>query len=186
MNQNVFISVLSVLDVSASCNQLRLRTCVDTIAHITELIKAITVNVDSSDEEGLTNQQSLVEPPMDVCVDNDEDIVPDLADAMAELDSAARKLAINENVEVIIPDGKSRLIKKGSKKSKSGGQVFFFPDENHRLAMGDSFPSGLGMTESFYEGRHADEDEDGLDASDDSLEGFCFLDAVGTGMFSYC
>ena len=42
--------------------------------------------------------------------------------------------------------------------------------------------SGLGMTESFYEGRHADDDEDGLDASDDSLEGFCFLDAVGTGI----
>jgi len=149
------------------------------------LIKAVTVNVDSSDQEGLSTQQSIVEPPPDVFVDNnDSDIVPDLADAMAELDSAARKLAATKNAEVVVPDGKSRLIKKGSKKSKSGGQVFFFPDENHRLAMGSSFPSGLGMTESFYAGQHVDDDddEDGLNASDDSLEGFCFLDAVGTGM----
>ena len=146
------------------------------------MIKAITVNADSCDEEGLTSQQSIVEPPPDVYVGNNEDIVPDLADAMAELDSAVQKLAAAKNLEAIVPDGKSRLIKKGSNKSKSGGQVFFFPDENHRLAMGNSFPSGLGMTESFYEGRHADDDEDGLDASDDSLEGFCFLDAVGTGI----
>jgi hypothetical protein len=58
-------------------------------------------------------------------------------------------------------------------------QVFFFPDESQRLTMESSFPRGLGMTESFYEGR-SDQD---VDASDDSidLDEFCVLDAIGTG-----
>ena len=50
----------------------------------------------------------------------------------------------------VAPEGKS-LLKKVSK--KKGGQVFFFPDESQKLAMESSFPNGLGMTESFYDGR---------------------------------
>jgi hypothetical protein len=44
--------------------------------------------------------------------------------------------------------------------------------------MESSFPPGLGMTESFYDGRSND-----VDISDDSidLDEFCVLDAIGTG-----
>ena len=168
--------MLTVLDVSATCNQLRLRTCVDTIIHITDVVKAVTAASSSlaADKElpsSSSIRQSSVEPSNLTSVDN-EDIVPDLADAMAELDNARKSI---ESAVAPTPDGKSRL-QKGSKK-RGGGQVFFFPDENLRLAMDRSFPDGLDMSESFYEGR-ADQD---LDVSDDSLEGFCFLDAIGTG-----
>ena len=160
--------------MSATCNQLRLRTCVDTIAHITDVVKAVTAASAAAEEElasSSISRQSSVEPSNLTSVDND-DIVPDLADAMAELDNARKS---SENAVTPAPDGKSRL-QKGSKK-RGGGQVFFFPDENLRLAMDNSFPAGLDMSESFYEGR-ADQD---LDVSDDSMEGFCFLDAIGTG-----
>jgi hypothetical protein len=171
LKQSCFILVL---DVGATCNQLRLRTCVDTIAHITDVIKAVTAASSAVDEElasSSLSRQSSVETSNLTSIDN-EDIVPDLAEAMAELDNARRS---SENGVTPAPDGKSRL-QKGSRK-RGGGQVFFFPDENLRLTMESSFPDGLGMTESFYQGS-ADQE---LDVSDDSMEGFCFLDAIGTG-----
>jgi hypothetical protein len=90
---------------------------------------------------------------------------------MTELDMA-NKSSNKSNSGSQLPDGKSLL--KQSKKKTS--QVFFFPDESHKLRMDSSFPEGLGMTESFHESRSYD-----LETSDDSLEGFCVLDAVGTG-----
>ena len=163
--------------MSASCNLLRLRTCVDTISHLTEVAKSVASTAssvaDSSDNS--TSRQSTAEPSDMPSVDsvNDEDIVPDLADAMAELD-AVRKTSDVGPVS-LAPEGKS-VLKKVSK--KSGGQVFFFPDESQKLAMEASFPPSLGMMESFYDGRGND-----VEASDDSidLDEFCFLDAIGTG-----
>jgi len=90
---------------------------------------------------------------------------------MTELD-IANKLTSKAQPASQLPDGKSLL--KQSKKKTS--QVFFFPDESHKLRLDSSFPEGLGMAESFHESRSYD-----LEASDDSLEGFCLLDPVGTG-----
>jgi len=105
--------------VSASCNLLRLRTCVDTIAHLADVIKSVTVT-SGSDGGDDSSRQSTAEPSDMPSVDsvNDDDIVPDLADAMAELD-AVRK-ASDVGPVPLAPEGKS-LLKKVSK--KSGGQV---------------------------------------------------------------
>ena len=164
--------------MSASCNLLRLRTCVDTIAHLTDVVKNVTAISTVNDGDNSSRSQSTVEPSSDMpSVDsvNDDDIVPDLADAMAELD-AGRKTSDPGQVK-LTPEGKS-LLKKVSK--KSGGQVFFFPDESQKLSMESSFPPGLGMSESFYQGRN---DHDDLQVSDDSidLDEFCVLEAIGTG-----
>jgi hypothetical protein len=88
---------LSVLDVSASCNLLRLRTCVDTISHLTDIIKAVAADASAADDER-TSRQSSVEPTLAdlTSVDNEEDIVPDLADAMAELDAVRKSSDTNQ------------------------------------------------------------------------------------------
>lgn len=160
-----------ILDVSASCNLLRLRTCADTIAHLAEVANAVVVQSGSTSSSAQTTRDSSVEPSDMPSVDK-EDLIPDLADAMAELD-AAKKGPDNCDEACAVPDGKS--VMKNTKKRSA--QVFFFPDESHRLSMDSSFPDGLGMTESFHESR-MNRDHD---TSDDSLEGFCILDAIGTG-----
>jgi hypothetical protein len=44
----------TVLDVSASCNLLRLRTCVDTIAHLADIVKAVTAT--SANDSGAASR----------------------------------------------------------------------------------------------------------------------------------
>ena len=55
-------------------------------------------------------------------------------------------------------------------KTKSGAQVFFFPDENQKVL------EHLGMSESVYVAQHYERPS--LTASEDD---FCMLDDVGSG-----
>ena len=96
-----------------------------------------------------------------------EEVIPDLADAMAELDEKISEKCSDREKK----DTKSRHTKKKKHNNKKGAQVFFFPNEggnnqsnqknkprnnvNSNLTVEKDFaqdllPSTLGMTDSFY------------------------------------
>ena len=166
------------LDVCISCNLLRLRTCTDTIVLIVDICNSLCTALSKTDasagiSSASTSRGASVEPD---CGENimmmaqlgNEDVIPDLADAMAELDS---KEPAEKGQEHIIshdqPHGKSKKNKKREK--KKGAHVFFFPDEggcgnnkktskkssNSRAREEEDFardliPKNVGMTDSFY------------------------------------
>lgn len=149
-----------LLDVSAACNLVRLRTCSDTIAIITSIVNSIMAANESkaSSREPSVPRDSEGKKVPDDQQQVNEDVIPDLADAMAEL--------IEEEAAVATSPQKKDV--KGV-----GAQVFFFPDEGNRL------PSGLGMTESFYAA--IDQPPTVSPNLDDSFDDFCILDDVGSG-----
>ena len=132
------------LDVKLSGNLLRLRTCSDTIALLAEAggVLAKFVAGTSSKVSSGSPSREVSETPHSIpdIQQVSDDVIPDLEDAMAELDIKQKKNSGNK-----IP-----------KKDRAGAQVFFFPDESkkrNKYLDGDDedeelIPQGLGMTES--------------------------------------
>ena len=160
----------TILDVSAAVQLLRLRTCNDTLVLLAALVASI-----SEDTPAAKTGSSCVstrEPSMakENAYDSQEipnDVVPDLADAMAELE--ASEVDHENDNDKVASNGK--VGKCSMAKTKSGAQVFFFPDENQKVL------EHLGMSESVYVA-HNHDDTLGLE------EDFCILDDIGSGFGS--
>ena len=167
------------LDVCISCNLLRLRTCVDTIALLAEISKDVTSCLSDKSTAQSRNsshcpsskEDSVDREGADICSNTiilpqvSEEVIPDLADAMAELDE--QTLEKDKSRESRETSSK----RKHKHKHKKGAQVFFFPNEggskkSHQpnknptssgtalsvdkdIAQ-DLLPNTLGMTDSFY------------------------------------
>ncbi|XP_071749892.1 autophagy-related protein 2 homolog B [Lepeophtheirus salmonis] len=164
-----------ILDITCSCNLLRVRTCADTIKILTKLVsefieeheKAFTKNANKHSRTVITDQEVH---EVENVFDESEDVVPDIAEAMEDL----LRDTLQEN-------------KKETKDTKKmGGHVFFFPDE----ANPNQFPDSLGMTQSFYADPDAMSASDirqkySIGESDTFDEEFCILDnEIGTGIIS--
>ena len=173
-NKNENLVIEDVLDVCISCNLLRLRTCVDTVAIIAEIGKDIAyVLSDNSNRQSRsssscpTSKETSVEPDSNnlVLPQVSEEVIPDLADAMAELDD---KVSEKDKAR---KDSEKYNKRKHKNKKQKGAQVFFFPNEggnnrsndlSNRTAQNlanlsvekdfvqDLLPRNLGMTDSFY------------------------------------
>ena len=173
-NREENLVIEDILDVSISCNLLRIRTCVDTVAIIAEIGKDIA-HVFSDKGNGQsrnssscpTSKENSAEPDVNnlVLPQVSEEVIPDLADAMAELDEELSE----KNKSRVANDKFSK--RKHKKKKQKGAQVFFFPNEggnkksnelNKKTAQNlanlavekdfaqDLLPQNIGMTDSFY------------------------------------
>ena len=160
-----------ILDVSLAVQLLRIRTCNDTILLLTEFATSIPIQhqgqsslnstrENSAQREGTSNQHQQV---------MSDDVVPDLADAMAELDmmdNANPTSSKDKEMATTHERGKSKVAK-----TKGGAQVFFFPDENQQIQA----LQNIGMTESVYVQQYCHQEQ--VQSDDD----FCILDDIGSG-----
>ena len=169
------------LDVCAGCNLLRIRTCADTIQLLADMVKNSAVfpstSSSKSSREG-SEDPELPEAIMQKDGGNDdtgsveESVVPEMADAMRELEREEEE-----------KEGKEKGAAERSHCSGGGGggagaQVFFFPDEGVRLPASATSPA----TRNPYSRPSVRKEES---SGDDSLEEFCILDdEVGTGILS--
>ena len=136
------------LSVSAKCNLVRVRTCVDTL----QLLITVFSGFAAEDSTAPTGDFLVEEDCLQVESDAG-DILPDLEDAMEEL---------------MEPKVKVEKEEKEKPRQGPGTQVFFFPDEGLSLPP----PPPNLMTQSIYvENKH---DSDSDDFSD--LESFCILE----------
>ena len=169
------------LDVCMSCHLLRARTCVDTIALLIQIGKDICYSLENnvaSQSRGSSIETSSKEDSVDrenpnesqnnlVLPQVSDEVIPDLADAMADLEEQSPgKDEVKKYKEI---SNKSR--RKHKKGHKKGAQVFFFPNEggqnqtnqpSKKILSGtstsnmdndfaqDLIPKNLGMTDSFY------------------------------------
>ena len=156
----------TILDVSAAVQLLRLRTCNDTLVLLAALMASISEDTPAKASSGVSTREPSV--AKENAYDSQEipnDVVPDLADAMAELE-ASEVDDVNEDKVATEKVGKCSMAK-----TKSGAQVFFFPDENQKVL------EHLGMSESVYVAHNHD---DALGSEED----FCILDDIGSGFGS--
>eukprot|EP00096_Caligus_rogercresseyi_P000463 TRINITY_DN10923_c0_g1_i1.p1 TRINITY_DN10923_c0_g1~~TRINITY_DN10923_c0_g1_i1.p1 ORF type:complete len:827 (+),score=294.23 TRINITY_DN10923_c0_g1_i1:31-2481(+) len=154
-----------LIDVSCNCSLLRIRTCSDTIKILTLVFSKLMeekkwVQSGSESPKGSEDAQQTSS-----CLD--EDVAPDLAEAMEDLLKDP-------------PVPSSKEVSKEKKKVVPGGQVFFFPNE----AQSPAFPDSLGMSQSFYADPNALTASDIRSQDDHNLdEEFCILeDEIGTGI----
>ena len=128
------------LDVCISCNLLRLRTCSDTVVVIAELADHLAkVASNANQQQSVASRERSREgsagplggPPgeQDPQAVPDE-VLPDLEDAMEELEAAAAS-ASNTSAAAKSASGKMKQGRgKGSSgQNQRGAQVFFFPNE---------------------------------------------------------
>ena len=158
----------TILDVNAAVQLLRLRTCNDTLMLLAAMIASISEDTPVRSTSVSSRESSMAKD--NAMYDNQEipsDVVPDLADAMAELEASE----VNDANEA---DNVGKVGKCSMTKTKSGAQVFFFPDENQKVL------EHLGMSESVYVAAHCNHDDANLGSEDD----FCMLDDIGSGFGS--
>ena len=168
-----------ILDVSLAVQLLRIRTCNDTLLLLTDFATSIPSvhqgqslnstreNSAQREDAGASNQRR--QPGLS------EDVVPDLAEAMAELDmmenNAASTSSSKQDKEMAATTLHGERGKSKVAKTKGGAQVFFFPDENQKIQA----LQNIGMTESVYVQQYCTHQEA---QSDDD---FCILDDIGSG-----
>ena len=134
------------LDVCISCNLLRLRTCSDTVVVIAELsdhLAKVASNATQQQQSVASRERSRegsAGPPAAGPAPGEEDpqavpdeVLPDLEDAMEELEATAAAEA-SSTVNSSAPKSASGKMKQGRGKGSSahnqrGAQVFFFPNE---------------------------------------------------------
>lgn len=151
-----------LLNVSAKCNLVRVRTCADTLQLLINVFSGF-----SDSETTLSVTESASEDKSLQIESETGNILPDLEDAMAELmgpkDSKPEK---EEKEELEKP------------RPTCGTQVFFFPDENCPILPPTSVDL---MSQSIYVERKNSSDSE--DFSD--LESFCILEEEeGSGIVS--
>ena len=154
-----------ILDVSAAVQLLRIRTCSDTLTLIASLIASHPVHSSSCSREASMSRDQT--PDVYEQQQVPDDVVPDIADAMAELElsEAEKNQKEQEASEKADIKGKGKC---KVAKTKTGAQVFFFPDESQKIQALEQ----MGMTESIYVQQcHPEEAE----------EDFCMLDEIGSG-----
>ena len=162
----------NILDVNAAVQLLRIRTCNDTLVLLASLIASLSSSA-TSDSSAVSSREASIAKEMEVDMYEQqqmpEDVVPDIADAMAELEASEADAVAMENVDSNASKGKSKMAK-----TKGGAQVFFFPDENQKVL------EQFGMSDSIYveSCRHH--------ASDPVAEDhdFCILDDIGSAFGS--
>ena len=171
------------IDICLSCNLLRLRTCADTILVLTEVadnvarlsaaasVASAAAAPASSSSSRLSENQPTDEDPQQV----PDEVLPDLEDAMAELEveAAANTAAASK---------KAKPRRRGGDK---GAQVFFFPNEggNVKISLDNEEDEEVPdcMTQSVYlQSTGANNSSDG-GGSDSLEESFFFVESVGTG-----
>ena len=176
MFQCFTLSQVEEIDICLSCNLLRLRTCADTILVLTEVADnvarlsaaasvASAAAPASSSSSRLSERQST-EDPQQV----PDEVLPDLEDAMAELE-----------VEAAANTAASKKAKPRRRGGDKGAQVFFFPNEggNVKISLDNEEDEEVPdcMTQSVYL-----QSTGANNSSDDSLEeSFFFVESVGTG-----
>ena len=142
--------------VTASANMVRLRTCADTLQLLAEIGAGLAPPEvqDSGEEDGEGEDATIA--------GQTEDMLPDLEDAMVELNEAKK-----------VEDEQEVAAKRRPSGGQAGAQVFFFPGESSPPLA--SLPSSA-MTQSMYVGG-----DDGSEEED--LESFCILeDEEGSGI----
>ena len=144
--------------VTAAINLLRLRTCADTIACISELAASVAPPAPAPAPDTMEN---TADTEAEVTLgQNSEDILPDLEDAMEEI-LKETKDDIKEKVAVKPPPG-------------SGAQVYYFPGEQNASPGSQSGPVDL-MSQSVYIPQQPSQDQD-TDTEDSDLDSFCILE----------
>ena len=140
--------------VTAAINLLRLRTCADTIACISELAASVAPPAPAPD-----TMENTADTEAEVTLgQNSEDILPDLEDAMEEI-LKETKDDIKEKVAVKPPPG-------------SGAQVYYFPGEQNASPGSQSGPVDL-MSQSVYIPQQPGQDQDTDTEDSDSI---CILE----------
>ena len=160
----------NVLDVNAAVQLLRLRTCNDTLVLLASLIGSLS-NSSDSNAASVSSREASVSKEMETDVYEQqqmpEDVVPDIADAMAELEASEDDTLKNEAVDESRNKGKSKMAK-----TKGGAQVFFFPDENQKGL------EQFGMSDSIYLASHPHSVHISEAVAED--HDFCILDDIGS------
>lgn len=151
----------AVLDVNAAVQLVRIRTCVDTIILLASMASCLPSEVTATSSREASGQRDVIS---DAYAQQEipDDVVPDLADAMAELEIEADAAEAKDETPSV--RRKSKMTK-----TKGGAQVFFFPDESQKMRSLER----MGMTESVYVQQYHTEPT--------SDEDFCILDDVGSG-----
>ena len=140
--------------VTAAINLLRLRTCADTIACISELAASVAPPAPAPD-----TMENTADTEAEVTLgQNSEDILPDLEDAMEEI-LKETKDDIKEKVAAKPPPG-------------SGAQVYYFPGEQSASPGSQSGPVDL-VSQSVYIPQQPGQDQDTDTEDSDSI---CILE----------
>ena len=151
------------LDVSLSCNLLRLRTCSDTLLILAEVAETIATLSATAAASGPASRESSGQPEDSQQIG--DEVIPDLEDAMAELDE--KRKASNPRTK---------------RKSSSGAQVFFFPNEGVKINPYSDEDEDDDIPQCMTESMYVPTSSGAAPGSDDSLEdSFFFVDSVGTG-----
>ena len=138
-----------ILSVTAALNLIRLRTCADTLQLLAELLTSLAPPPASTEESVPECPDTEADVTM---AHNTEDLLPDLEDAMAELQSSAGR---KEEKSCPAPE------------TGPGSQLYFFPGEGTKLEV--TAPTDL-MTQSIYIPQAPVSD------SDSDLDSFCILE----------
>lgn len=115
-----------VLDVGLAVQLMRIRTCNDALMLLASFA-ASGIIPEAASSRGNSVPREEAQETYEVS----SDVVPDLADAMAELEMEAEATKQKEAENEKLHKGKSKVAK-----TKTGSQVFFFPDENAKLQVG--------------------------------------------------
>ena len=165
-----------ILDVSLAGQLLRIRTCNDTIQLLTDFATSIPAVIQGQSLNS-TRENSAQREDASAAASNQrqqvsDDVVPDLADAMAELDMMENNAHTSSKQDKEVGNTTTHAERGKSKvaKTKGGAQVFFFPDENQQIQA----LQNIGMTESVYVQQYCHQEAQ----SDDD---FCILDDIGSG-----
>lgn len=187
INESGGVVLTPYLDVSAACNLIRIRTCSDTILILTEMFSRLLEegpkkSDDQEDRNAREGSETLIK--FEVA----ENVVPDIEEAMQELQATEREMMAREKEEE----------DRWKAQELGGAQVFFFPNEGQASKASSSstqstpkfqvkynksdqvtLPESLGMSESFYQ---SPSEAHNL-SFDESTEEFCVLDhEVGIGI----
>ena len=160
----------NVLDVNAAVQLLRLRTCNDTLVLLASLMASLSSSSAASDCNSVSSREASVSKEMETDAYEQqqmpEDVVPDIADAMAELEASED----DTNKETVDDDSSNKKGKSKMAKTKGGAQVFFFPDENQKVL------EQFGMSDSIYLASHPHSSDNAATEDHD----FCILDDIGS------
>ncbi|TRY61083.1 hypothetical protein TCAL_14969 [Tigriopus californicus] len=190
INETGGVVLTPYLDVSAACNLIRIRTCSDTILILTEMFSRllnegpIPKKFDPQENPSFRQGGEATLIKFEVA----ENVVPDIEEAMQELQATERELKAKEQEEN----------NRWKAQEMGGAQLFFFPNEGQIPKASSSssqstpkfqvkynkneevtLPETLGMSESFYQSPSSAHNL----SFNESSEEFCVLDhEVGIGI----
>ena len=194
-----------VTDTQLGGNIITIRTCVDTLKIMAELIQSMAANADfpetpkgdsteqneEVEEENLGASGEFVDEDCPTMTEKSEEMIPDIADAMLELEKneereKKKKKTPNKKVEDYESKQALKSQKPGNSSGQAASQVFYFPNESSdhfgarpktkKASPATELPTS--MTDSFYPGA-----TDALDLLQGNADDeFVILDTVGTGV----